>query len=82
MRQYKSIGPARRVAAAMLAIILLLMIPAGVILLREGEWIGGAFALLFGSVFGSAMVFAALTGRSPEHLKDVLYSGGWWPGGS
>lgn len=71
----------RRVVAAMLAVVLLASIPFGVVLLLDGQWLGGIFALLFGSVFGGAMAVAAVTGRSPEHLKDVIYSGGWWPGG-
>lgn len=80
--QYKKIGSVRRTLAALLALVLPPVAPMGVVLMFMGEWVGAIFALLFGGLFGGAMVYAAVTGRSPEHLKHAVYSGGWWPGGS
>lgn len=80
--RYRRIGPVRRGLAALLALILLPAIPLGILLVVNGEWFGGVFALFLGVAMGGAMVFAAVTGRSPEQLKDALYSAGLWSSGS
>jgi hypothetical protein len=81
-KQYRRIGPVRRVIAAILALIILPAVPLGVVLMVDGEWFGGIWTFLFGAVMGGAKAFAAVTGRSPEHLKDAVYLGGLWGGGS
>jgi hypothetical protein len=81
-KQYRRIGPGRRVIAAILALILLPAVPLGIVLIVNGEWFGGIWTFLFGAVMGGAMAFAAVTGRSPEHLKDAVYSGGLWGSGN
>ena len=46
------------------------------VVVTEGEWLAGLAAILF-FVLGLGAGFAALTGRSPEHLKDFVVSWPW-----
>ncbi len=75
--RYVRIGWIRRVLGALLSVIFLgSAVLASWVVVTEREWLPALAAILF-LVLGLGAGFAALTGRSPEHLKDFVVSWPW-----
>ena len=78
MPEYVKIGWIRRVLGALLSVFFLgLGVPIFWVAITSREWLT-CLAMIPFFVLGLGAGFAALTGRSPEHLKSWVVG---WPGG-